>query len=111
MNIQVVALRRSKQKYLIGFLACLSGGVLIGESLSVLALPAENDIPEEVLATEIIIQGRSSIDNQPLNVSEYTAQKEDDSESKYPPDVDSQLKHNIFLLKVFKMLRTIVPIK
>ena len=44
-----------------------------------MALPPENDVPEEVLATGIIVQGRSSLNNQPLTASEYTAEKEEES--------------------------------
>lgn len=97
--------------YLIGFASYFSYSVFIVNSLSVLALPPESDIPEEVLATEIITQGRSSLNNQSLSAAEYATQREDESNSIFPPDVNPELKHTVFLLKVLKMLRTFVPIK
>ena len=36
------------------------------------ALPPPEDIPEEVLRSEIILDGRSPLDDQPKTASEYT---------------------------------------
>ncbi len=83
---------------------------LIFSSSTVLALPPENDLPEEILSTEIILEGRSNLDNEPLTVSEYILQAQKEDNSIFPPDVDSKLKHQIFLLKILKMLKTFSPI-
>ena len=84
--------------------------ILIFTNASALALPPEDDIPEEVLATEIIVEGRSNLDNQRLTASEYAIQQEQEDNSIFPPDVNSKAKHNIFLLQILKMLRTFSPI-
>ncbi|MCT7982822.1 glutathione S-transferase [Laspinema sp. A4] len=41
------------------------------------ALPPASDVPEEILRTEIITQGRSPVDGTPLTPAEYAALLED----------------------------------
>lgn len=65
------------------------------------------DIPEEILRTEIIIEGRSPIDNQPLSASEYAEMQARNQQSPYPPKINSDLQQKIFLLQLLKMFRTI----
>lgn len=74
------------------------------------ALPPPEDIPEEVLRTEIITEGRSAIDGKPVTAAEYAEIQERLSQSPYPPQIDSKLSNLIFLLKIRKMLKTFVPI-
>ncbi len=73
-------------------------------------LPPPEDIPEEVLRTEIITEGRSAVDGKPLTAAEYAQIQEKLGESPYPPQIDSKLRNLIFLLKIRKMLKTFVPI-
>jgi hypothetical protein len=74
-----------------------------------LALPPPEDIPEEVLRTEIITEGRSPLDGQPLSVSEYEELQEKLAKSPYPPQLSPQLRQLIFLLRVRQMFKIIVP--
>lgn len=78
-------------------------------NFSVCALPPPEDIPEEVLATEIIIEAKSPEDNQPLTPEEYALLKEEMANSRFPPQIDSELRHKIFLLRILKLIRSIVP--
>jgi hypothetical protein len=78
-------------------------------NFSASALPPENDIPEEILATEIIIEARSPIDNKPLSASEYTLLQKEIATSPFPPQINSELRQKIFLLNILKMIRTISP--
>lgn len=55
----------------------LVGGMLLGITPLANALPPASDIPEEILRTEIITQGRSPIDGTPLTPAEYAALLED----------------------------------
>lgn len=77
--------------------------------LSVSALPPPEDIPEEVLATEIIIEAKSPQDNQPLTPEEYALLKEEVAQNPFPPQINSELRHKIFLLRILKLIRSIVP--
>lgn len=74
------------------------------------ALPPPEDIPEEVLRTEIVTEGRSAIDGKPVTAAEYAEIQEKLSQSPYPPQIDSKLRNLIFLLKIRKMLKTFVPL-
>jgi hypothetical protein len=73
------------------------------------ALPPPEDIPEEILRTEIIIEGRSPLDNQPLSAAEYAELQAQLAESKFPPELNSKLQHLIFILQLLKFVRTINP--
>ncbi len=77
--------------------------------LSVSALPPPEDTPEEVLATEIIIEAKSPEDNQPLTAEEYALLKEEIAKNPFPPQINSELRHKIFLLRILKLIRSIVP--
>ena len=74
------------------------------------SLPSEDDIPEEVLATEIILEARSSVNNRVLSPQQYLEEKENQEASVFPPDLDPEIKHNIFLLRILKMFKTISPV-
>ncbi|WP_373479773.1 hypothetical protein [Geminocystis sp.] len=82
--------------------------VLMG-NLSALALPPREDIPEEILSTEIIVEGKSPIDNKSLTAADYALLEEKIANSAFPPVVNSDLRHQIFLLNILKMIRTISP--
>ncbi|MCT7980298.1 hypothetical protein [Laspinema olomoucense] len=51
----------------------LVGGILLGITPLATALPPASDVPEEILRTEIITQGRSPVDGAPLTPDEYAA--------------------------------------
>ena len=82
---------------------------LLGMQIGV-TLPPPEDIPEEVLRTEIITEGRSVIDGEPLTAAEYAQIQAKLAERPYPNQIDSKLRNLIFLLKIRKMLKTFVPI-
>ncbi|WP_229636825.1 glutathione S-transferase [Candidatus Atelocyanobacterium thalassae] len=75
-----------------------------------LALPPPQDIPEEILRHEVITEGRSELTGEVLNSLEYAEMQEKLSRSSYHPEVNTKLKHLVFLLKIRKMLKTIIPI-
>ncbi|WP_330203995.1 hypothetical protein [Cyanobacterium sp. Dongsha4] len=76
---------------------------------SAIALPPPDDIPEEVLATEIITEARSPLNNEPLTTEEYATLTEKQAKSKYPPQISSDIRQTIFLLRVLNLIRTISP--
>ena len=73
------------------------------------ALPPTEDIPEEVLRTEIILEGRSPIDGKPLSAAEYEELKLELAQSSNDPQINSDLKEVIFLLQLRKIVKTIIP--
>ena len=73
------------------------------------ALPPPEDLPEEILRTEIILYGRSPIDNRALTAPEYVLEQEKIAQSSLTTTIDPKIRELIFLLQVRKFLKTITP--
>lgn len=75
-----------------------------------LALPPPEDQPEEILRTEIILEARSPIDGEPLTAAEYAElQAQMEAEAQETGYVPPQIRRLITLLRIRKVLRTILP--
>ena len=72
-------------------------------------LPPPEDIPEEILRTEIILEGRSPIDGKPLTASEYAELQAQIAKSPFPPELNSQVREIIFLLGIRKFIKSVTP--
>jgi len=72
-------------------------------------LPPAEDIPEEILRTEIILEGRSPIDGKPLSAREYEELQAELKESSFAPEIDEDIQQLIFLLQIRKLFKTIIP--
>ena len=85
--------------------------LMIGSSISLksVALPPPEDTPEEILRTEIILEGRSPIDGQVLSAAEYEQLQAELAQSTLPPELNSDVEQMIFLLRVRKLFKTIIP--
>lgn len=75
-----------------------------------LALPPADEVPEEVLRTEIITEARSPIDGRPLTASEYA---ELEARLQREPEIydtlSSDIRELIFLLQIRRTVRTFIP--
>ncbi len=78
-------------------------------SPSSLALPPPEDIPEEILRTEIILEARSPVDGRPLSAAEYAQLQAQLAQSPYPQQLNSEVRQLIFLLQIRKLFKTITP--
>ena len=76
---------------------------------SSLALPPAEDTPEEILRTEIILEGRSPVDGQALSAAEYEELKAKLAKTRFSPQLDSDIQQVIFLLQIRKFIKTIIP--
>ncbi len=74
-----------------------------------LALPPTEDLPEEILRTEIILEGRSPIDGKSLSATEYENLQVQLTQNRYSPQIDPELQQLIFLLQIRKLIKTIIP--
>jgi hypothetical protein len=74
-----------------------------------LALPPSEDIPEEILRTEIILEGRSLLDSQPLSAAEYAQLQAELAKRGFPPEISPKIRELIFLLNLRHFFKTIVP--
>lgn len=75
---------------------------------SVKALPPAEDIPEEILRTEIIIDARSPIDGSPLTAAQYT-QLQEQLQTSPPRKLDPNIRQNIFLIRIRSILLQLFP--
>jgi hypothetical protein len=82
--------------------------LLIGMQVSV-ALPPPEDIPEEVLRTEIVTEARSPLDGQPLTAAEYAQLEAQLAQSPFPPEISSNIEQLIFLLNLRKLFTILIP--
>lgn len=81
----------------------------LADMAAVQALPPPEDTPEEVLRAEIILDARSPIDGESLTAAEYAELQAMLAESEFPPTISSDIQQLIFLLRVRRMLRTLIP--
>ncbi|GAA6619844.1 hypothetical protein NUACC26_056580 [Scytonema sp. NUACC26] len=73
-----------------------------------MALPLEQDIPEEILRMEIITAARSPIDGRLVSAAEYAKLQARISVNP-PPKLDIKIREQVFLLRVRKFLLQIFP--
>ncbi len=74
-----------------------------------LGLPPPEDVPEEILRTEIITEARSPIDGKPLTAAEYAQLKAQLAERSTPVEINPKFRQLIFLLNLRHLFRTIIP--
>ena len=85
-------------------------GSLILPSAPALALPPPEDIPEEVLRTEIITEARSPINGEVLTAAQYAELEEQlQRDPELYNSISPQIRHIIFLLQVRRAVRTVAP--
>ncbi|OUC12178.1 MAG: hypothetical protein B0A82_23950 [Alkalinema sp. CACIAM 70d] len=71
----------------------------------------EDDLPEEVLRTEIFTEARSPIDGKPMTAQEYAELLvEIDQANQVDPQVSPKVRQTVSLLKLRKFLKTVLPI-
>lgn len=74
-----------------------------------LALPPMDDIPEEILRTEVITQARSPIDGEPISTADYAALQDRLRDPNVEVAVSSDLTQLVRLLQLRRALRPILP--
>lgn len=94
------------------FILTLSSSILVWLNGNwgnlVMALPPAEEIPEEILRTEIIIDARSPIDGSPLTAAQYV-QLQEQLQTSPPPKLDPKIRQNIFLLRIRGVLQQLFP--
>jgi hypothetical protein len=78
-------------------------------ALPAVALPPPEDIPEEVLRTEIITEARSPVDGRPLSAAEYAELQAQLETPGQPPSVPSNIRQLIFLLQIRRTFLQFFP--
>ncbi|MCU0523474.1 MAG: hypothetical protein MUF72_01470 [Elainella sp. Prado103] len=100
----------AKFKILFALMLVCSIGLATGWKAAVQAVPPPEDQPEEILRTEIILEARSPQDGKPLTAAEYAElQAQLEEEARRIGSVPPQLRELVTLLKIRRVLRTILP--
>ncbi|MEM9003534.1 MAG: hypothetical protein AAGE59_08420 [Cyanobacteria bacterium P01_F01_bin.86] len=73
-----------------------------------MSLPPPDDLPEEVLRTEIILEARSPITGEPLTAAEYDQLQEELGRNEAPL-LSSEIRELIFLLQLRRVIKPVVP--
>ena len=92
----------------IAITAILTGGFSVLPSIAS-ALPPASDLPEEILRTEIILEGRSPVNGKPMSAAEYEELQAELAQTRFDPKIDPQIQQLIFLLQIRKFIKTIIP--
>ncbi len=92
-----------------GFLGLLFG-ITFWVAKPAVCLPPPEDVPEEVLRTEIITEARSPIDGKPLTAAEYAQLQAQLAQSPFAPELNPKIQELIFLLRLRQLIRTVIPI-
>ena len=87
----------------------LGMNLLSGIGQMALSLPPPEEIPEEVLRTEIITEARSPLDNKPLTAAEYAELQAKLATSPFPPELSPKVRDIVQLLSLLKFFRIITP--
>lgn len=87
----------------------LSLGVMLGVCTQAIALPPLEEIPEEILRTEILTNARSPLDGTPLTAAQYAQLQEQLQNAPGSPSVSADVEQTVFLLRLLKFFRTLLP--
>lgn len=85
-------------------------GLTFAMAKPTLALPPPEDVPEEVLRTEIITEARSPIDGKPLTAAEYAQLQAELAEPSFSPEISPKIRQLIFLLRLRELFQTVTPL-
>lgn len=74
------------------------------------ALPPAEDIPEEVLRSQVILDARSPVDGKPLTPAEYAELQAKLQSSGSPlAQLSPRVKEVVFLLNLRRLFKTLAP--
>ncbi len=101
-------LKPSRKLYLSSGVGVLVGLMPVSVQPAV-SLPPPEEIPEEVLRTEIITEARSPVDGKPLTAAEYAQLQAQLQARPIAPQLSPKVRETILLLRLRRVIRTILP--
>jgi hypothetical protein len=82
----------------------------MGTAIATPSLPPPDDIPEEILRNGVITTARSPLDGSPMTAAAYAELQVDlATPPPAPPEVGSELRKVVNLLKLRRFLKTFFP--
>jgi hypothetical protein len=80
-----------------------------GLNLPAQALPSSEEPAEEVLRREIIVNGRSPLNGEPLSAEEYALLEKELGTAAFAPPLNPRVQELIRLLRIRKIIKTLLP--
>ncbi|WP_448598894.1 hypothetical protein [Thermoleptolyngbya sp.] len=95
----------------VGVMCSTAGAIGVGMDI-VQALPPPEDVPEEVLRTQIVLEGRSPVTGEPLSAGDRATQQANRQTAiaEQPRALPPEVQQIVMLLKLQRLLRP-VPIQ
>lgn len=87
----------------------IGSGLIASLGSAALALPPPEEVPEEVLRTEIITEARSPLTGEPVSAVDYAALQERLRDPNTDPVVNPDLAQLIELLRLRRIFKPILP--
>ncbi|MEM9266054.1 MAG: hypothetical protein AAGA46_11070 [Cyanobacteria bacterium P01_F01_bin.13] len=72
-------------------------------------LPPAEDVPEEILRTEIIFEARSPLDGAPLSPADYAQLQTELAAPQTVLTLNSEIRYIIFLLQARRAFKPVIP--
>ena len=77
---------------------------------AVLAVPPAEDVPEEILRTQIVLDARSPIDGKPMTPAEYAEfQAKQQAPFEPPPELSPQVRGVVRALRIRRFIKRFLP--
>lgn len=80
-----------------------------GANIDQIVLPPAQDVPEEILRTEIIFEARSPLDGSPMAPADYAQLQADLAAPQTTLTLNSDIRYIIFLLQARRAFKPVVP--
>ncbi|WP_216867704.1 hypothetical protein [Leptothoe spongobia] len=74
-----------------------------------IVLPSPEDVPEEILRTEIIFDARSPLDGSPLSPADYAQLQTELAAPQTTLTLNSEIRYIIFLLQARRAFKPVIP--
>ncbi|TVQ05629.1 MAG: hypothetical protein EA368_19025 [Leptolyngbya sp. DLM2.Bin27] len=91
------------------YLLLLGSAITAALGGKALALPPPDEIPEEILRTEIIVEARSPLSGESLSAADYATLQDQLRDPNIEPVVDPDLANLIQLLRLRRIFRPLLP--
>lgn len=79
------------------------------DPLAPLPVPPPDDIPEEILRTEVIFEARSPLDGSPMAAAAYAQLQQDLAASQTTLTLNNDIRRILFLLQTRRALKPLIP--
>ncbi|NEQ51987.1 MAG: hypothetical protein F6K11_17920 [Leptolyngbya sp. SIO3F4] len=74
-----------------------------------IVVPSPEDVPEEILRTEIIFDARSPLNGSPLSLADYAQLQAELAAPQTTPTLSSEIRYIIFLLQARRAFKPVIP--